>query len=155
MVNHVRTILLNESPSNKDYLGYEYVPTQFTPINLHSSLQPLYLEIFGEEPTASSKSILLSQILTCAHSNKVLKDAIYAFDKRVTYSTPYVRNDNYQRGIKDVIISADSVGVFTGLTNGEQLTLVYYSGPTYAERVAAVALGLAGKIQLYRNYLGV
>jgi hypothetical protein len=94
MINHARTLLLNAPRSRTHYsdYGYEYVPPEFTPVSLTSTLENLRRLIFGSTPDNYFLNFRVNELLSYIHATE-LADYIYRLDPRVTYwpkiSSPY------------------------------------------------------------------
>lgn len=87
MINHVRTLLLNEtSPESQrwDVFGEEFVPPGFKPRSLPTPLTGLYRSLFGANPDRVFKNWRLRQYLRLLHTPKWEPHVLYR-DRRVTY----------------------------------------------------------------------
>jgi len=87
MINHYRTILLNESGSkNQDmtYPGEEYVDPSFTKKKITSKLDTVRKLLLGQSPDRAFINYRLKQITTMWHDS-ILKDEVVSADNRITY----------------------------------------------------------------------
>lgn len=87
MINHYRTILLNESGSveqDMTYPGEEYVDPSFTKKKITSKLETVRRLLFGQSPDRAFINYRLKQITTMWHDS-ILKDEVISEDSRITY----------------------------------------------------------------------
>jgi len=94
MINHVRTLLLNENGANAadpDYPGEEVVPADYIKTKLPLNLLEPYDLLFGHNSDRSRKNVLLRSYMTVIHAIPKLAAHVYSFDPRVTY---YPGNSN-------------------------------------------------------------
>lgn len=87
MINHYRTILLNESGSvNQDmtYPGEEYVDPSFTKKKITSKLDTVRKLLLGQSPDRAFINYRLKQITTMWHDS-ILRDEVINEDNRITY----------------------------------------------------------------------
>lgn len=88
MINHVRTLLLNETGASAyapDYPGEEYVPTEYVKVRLPTNLLEPYSILFGQNSDRAKKNVLLRTYMTLIHAIPKLAAHVYSFDPRVTY----------------------------------------------------------------------
>jgi hypothetical protein len=86
MINHIRTLLLNENGSNKPGAGYpleEYVPPDFQAIKLPFELKKVWCVLFGLNPDRAYKNWRLHQLLRAAEVSSLFKECL-KFDSRST-----------------------------------------------------------------------
>ena len=86
MINHARTLLLNTAKRRTHYsdIGYEYVPSNFKPIELPPTLNLVRQILFGASPDNYFLNYRCRELLSYIHSTE-LAEYIYALDPRVTY----------------------------------------------------------------------
>jgi hypothetical protein len=86
MINHARTLLLN-TPAQRGQLqdqGYEYIPIDFSPVQLSPALMTARRVLFGARPDIYFLNARAQELLGYAH-NTELAAYVYALDPRVTY----------------------------------------------------------------------
>lgn len=86
MINHARTLLLNQARSRTHYsdYGYEYVPPVFKPVVLPSVLQNLRRLFFGSAPDDYFLNFRVNELMSYIHATE-LAEYVYRLDSRVTY----------------------------------------------------------------------
>lgn len=87
MINHYRTILLNETGSvNQDmtYPGEEYVDPSFIKKKITSKIDTVRKLLLGQSPDRAFINYRLKQITTMWHDS-ILKDEVISPDNRITY----------------------------------------------------------------------
>lgn len=87
MINHIRTLLLNVSGTNRlsyDSPGEQYVPPSFTARTLSIPLQRVRRCLFGNSPDRTMLNYRLQQFLALLHGNE-LEEFVLSPDPRVTY----------------------------------------------------------------------
>jgi hypothetical protein len=82
MINHVRTLLANAPANTAD--GWEYVPADFTPRQLSSTISRIRRFVFGLQPTPTALNYRLRQVMQLLHATE-LETYVLAKDPRVTY----------------------------------------------------------------------
>ncbi|HDL85943.1 MAG TPA: hypothetical protein ENH11_06425, partial [Candidatus Acetothermia bacterium] len=88
MINHARTLLLNESPTNRpafDDHGEEYIPAAFTAQSLPSYLTRLRSIFLGTRSDPLYQNFRLAQLMGVLHSNDVAREYVLGLDGRYTY----------------------------------------------------------------------
>jgi hypothetical protein len=115
MINHARTLLLNISAQRTQLQdpGYEYVPTEFIPIQLPPALVTLRRVLFGARPDLYFMSARAQELLGYIH-NTELESHIYSFDPRVTYWPP----------MNAAVFGNAKANVFVRQTGGAPMQLV-------------------------------
>lgn len=97
MINHIRTLLLDESGQNKPDWSFpleEFVPTDFSPQKFPAEVKRVWNTLFGLKPDRAYKNWRLFQLSTLAQSSDLLK-YWFTFDPRVThFDKP---NDDYSQ----------------------------------------------------------
>lgn len=88
MINHLRTLLLNEGPADADYPGEEYVPKDFRTQGLPHELIRIRNLLFGLNPDRAMLNYRLRQYMTLLHTTE-LEEYVTALDPRVTYWPPH------------------------------------------------------------------
>lgn len=86
MINHIRTLLLNEDGSNKPGANYpleEYVPPDFQAVKLSFELKKVWCVLFGLSPDRAYKNWRLHQLLRAAEVSSLFKECL-KFDPRNT-----------------------------------------------------------------------
>src|SRR5271166_5192327 len=135
MINHLRTLLLNESSSTiplPNYPGEEYVPSGFVSAPLPPFLNDVYVLMFGSRPDRAMKNYRLRELMTILHTSE-LAEFVYALDQRVTYWPPM--NDS----------------IFNGIIAGVQVTPV--GSTTAALQVLGASGVVPGENQINFSYL--
>lgn len=86
MINHARTLLLNQARSRTHYsdYGYEYVPPAFKPVVLPAVLQNLRRLFFGVAPDDYFLNFRVNELMSYIHATE-LAEYVYKLDPRVTY----------------------------------------------------------------------
>lgn len=90
MINHIRTLLLNQSGSNsfgEDFPLEEYVPEGFRPAKMSGLCKNIWQTIFGKEPDRAYLNYRLFEIVRCLDTSD-LSQHVTKFDSRITYD-PY------------------------------------------------------------------
>jgi hypothetical protein len=86
MINHARTLLLNQAPETAaaDDTGYEYIPEEFKVIPLPTTLGAIHRIIFGVSPDNYFRNFRVRELLNYIHQTE-LQNFVAALDPRVTY----------------------------------------------------------------------
>lgn len=89
MLNHVRTLLLNQaatSPSGLDYglTGSEFIPPTYAPVKLSPVLQRLRDTIYGTRPDTMMLLYRTFQLVGLLHGSELSRYMTW-FDTRITY----------------------------------------------------------------------
>ena len=86
MINHARTLLLNQARRRTHYSddGYEYVPPEFKPVDLTPTLALVRQLLFGATPDNYFLNYRCRELLSYIHTTD-LAEYVYQFDPRVTY----------------------------------------------------------------------
>lgn len=86
MINHARTLLLNQSPeaAGPDDTGYEYIPTGFKVIPMSTTLGAIHRIIFGVKPDNYFRNFRTRELLSYIHQTE-LREFVTKLDSRVTY----------------------------------------------------------------------
>ena len=87
MINHVRTLLLNQDGSKRPmttFFGEECVPELFRPVVLPAELMTVRRALLGSNPDTAGLNYMLWQYVRILHSTE-FEDYVYALDTRVTY----------------------------------------------------------------------
>lgn len=86
MINHARTLLLNQNPetAGADDIGYEYIPPEFKPVAMPTALATVHKILFGSKPDNYFRNYRAHELLSYVHQTEL--DAFArALDSRVTY----------------------------------------------------------------------
>jgi hypothetical protein len=86
MINHARTLLLNQPRDRMHYsdYGYEYVPPTFKPVVLPPPLLALRRILFGATPDNYFINFRVNEIMSYIHSTELAEYAL-RLDPRITY----------------------------------------------------------------------
>lgn len=84
MINHGRTLLLNQKSGDLLQIGEEFIPPEFVPRTLPASLLVLREKIFGESPDRVMLNFRAYQLLQIVHGTE-LRDLLLDLDHRMTY----------------------------------------------------------------------
>lgn len=87
MINHVRTILLNQSSSTRpgySYPGEEYVPDGYKERAVSIPVRTVRQVLFAAAPDRAMLNYRLRQYLSLIHSSE-LEEFVLAKDRRITY----------------------------------------------------------------------
>lgn len=105
MINHARTLLLNQARRKTHYsdIGYEYVPPEFRPVSLPSTLQLVRQLLFGATPDNYFLNYRCRELLSYVHATE-LASHVYSFDPRVTY-WPETHKPFFEPTSKRVVIN--------------------------------------------------
>lgn len=91
MINHLRTLLLNESgPAVYEYPGSEYTPPSFVRKKLPAYMVRIFELLYGKDPDITKKNYRAYQLLLSVHSSD-LDYLAKKLDPRVTY-WPFDKN---------------------------------------------------------------
>jgi hypothetical protein len=84
VINHVRTLLLNQPAGGAARVGDEYVPTGFGPRLVPAALLSVRRALFGPSPDRAMLNYRLHQYLALVHTCELV-DYVLAKDPRITY----------------------------------------------------------------------
>lgn len=87
MINHGRTLLLNragDARPDANFFLEEYVPEDFQPVRLTSSLSRVYDKLIGEDSDDAYANYVTHIILRAIHGTEYAS-ALYDLDQRITY----------------------------------------------------------------------
>jgi|694.fasta_scaffold23418_9 hypothetical protein len=86
MINHARTLLLNQHPDSVgvDDVGYEYIPPGFKPQKLPTALDTVHKILFGSRPDNYFLNFRAYELLSYIHQTE-LDTFLRALDPRITY----------------------------------------------------------------------
>lgn len=86
MINHARTLLLNQAPklAHPSDIGYEYIPPAFKPLALPTTLNTIHRIIYGNKPDNYFRNYRTRELLGYIHQTE-LAEYVYRLDPRVTY----------------------------------------------------------------------
>lgn len=88
MINHARTLLLNQSgPGALNVPGEEFVPPDFVAVNLGEPFVSLRRVLFGSSPDRMFLNYRLQQYMATLHATE-LADYVTDLDPRITYWPP-------------------------------------------------------------------
>ena len=109
MINHIRTLLLDEDGSNKPASNYpleEFVPTTFKTQRMPSELRKVWHALFGNKPDRAYKNWRLFQLSELAQASDLLEHW-YRFDSRVTHFSKPSQDfsTEYGRVLASIIVS--------------------------------------------------
>lgn len=87
MINHARTLLLNQPGKNymPGTLGEEYTPPDYTPVNVPSYIALPRKILFGSNPDKVFLNFRAAELMGLVHATE-LSEFVYAFDPRETYT---------------------------------------------------------------------
>lgn len=105
MINHARTLLLNQARNQTHYsdLGYEYIPGDYKPIELPSTFAAIRQILFGTNPDNYFRNFRCREFLSYIHATE-LAEYMYRFDPRVTY-WPEIGKPYFEPASKRVFIT--------------------------------------------------
>lgn len=86
MINHARTLLLNENEPKLQIPGEELIPEEFAPLRLPTFLKIIRSVLFGASPDRLMLNYRLREILTLLHASE-LGEFVLDLDSRITYAT--------------------------------------------------------------------
>lgn len=152
MINHIRTLLLDERGDNKPDSSYpleEFVPTSFKPDRMPFELRKVWNVLFGNRPDRAYKNWRLFQISEVAQASDLLEHW-RTFDARIThfdkpaadYSTEYgtvlaSRNKNGQILNLKLVSSAETVSAVKSDTLLNQASSAEDLGLSFSGRLVA------------------
>lgn len=87
MINHARTLLLNRSPNSNHITtdtAAEFVPADFSPVNLTNELKLIRRILFGGNPDARFINLRIRELMGYVHQTEAAH-YVYDLDPRVTY----------------------------------------------------------------------
>jgi hypothetical protein len=86
MINHARTLLLNQHPdyAGPDDVGYEYIPPTFKPVAMSTPLATIHRILFGSKPDNYFRNFRAAELLGYIHQTE-LAQFLTALDPRITY----------------------------------------------------------------------
>jgi len=101
MINHARTLLLNQSANRTSSAdaGYEYVPPTYKETPLPTTLKTIHDIIFGKTPDNYFRNYRARELLSYLHQTE-LADHVYRLDPRVTYWPAMTDNKLYSAAKK-------------------------------------------------------
>lgn len=105
MINHVRTLLLNQPGTNSPGSGYpgeEFVPPAFQPKALPSSIVAVHRALFGDRSDRVLMNWRLRAYLGLLHSNE-LSEYVTGLDPRITYLP--IRNDLFDMAARGPLVT--------------------------------------------------
>lgn len=88
MINHARTLLLNESPVGRPAVGTcgeEYIPAGFNPQELPGFLASVRSTLLGTFGDPLYQNYRLAQYTAVLHANPYANMVMYLYDQRITY----------------------------------------------------------------------
>lgn len=93
MINHARTLLLNQPGKNytPGFLGEEYTPANYVPVSVPSYVVFPRKILFGTDPDKVFLNFRARELMGLIHATE-LAEFVYSFDPRVTY-WPEDRNE--------------------------------------------------------------
>jgi len=106
MINHLRTLLLNESGEaalGESVPAEEFVPPEFRPVRLTRELAEVRNVLFGVAPDRAMLDYRLRQLMALLHASP-LSDYITAKDPRITY-WPFRDNDLFVNSVYGTTIT--------------------------------------------------
>ena len=86
MVNHARTVLLNETAKVAATVSAVYVPQDFSPVAIPDGLMPLYSLLFPESLALATKVERVDQIMQLLDAGELVP-FVLEMDPRVTYGS--------------------------------------------------------------------
>lgn len=109
MINHARTLLLNTAADRMQMqdIGYEYVPPEFKPALLDSTLSAIRRALFGATPDNYFLNVRARELMGYIHETE-LAQYVYALDPRVTYWPP--GPDNFFENAKARVTITQTAG---------------------------------------------
>lgn len=88
MINHARTLLLNQAATDDFSVpAEEYVEPTFTPVVLPRHLAAVRRALFGDEPDRALLNLRIQRYLSVIHATELVQHVLF-LDPRVTYTTP-------------------------------------------------------------------
>lgn len=84
MINHFRTLLLNQPDKESHSESYVYIPPTFTPVKLPTPLQTVWTILYGEDLSDDELYCRTNQLMMLLHSTAMEK-YVTAMDPRITY----------------------------------------------------------------------
>lgn len=112
MINHARTLLLNESPADRPAYGEngeEYIPAGYTRLQYPGYLMRLRNVFLGSGSDPLYQNYRLAQLMAVAHSNDVCRDLILGLDSRITYDPMRAGFERYISG--DLVTAVNPKGM--------------------------------------------
>lgn len=114
MVNHIRTLLLNETQASLGSQGFPYgfpwyVSPSFLSIDVPERLKPFERSLFGDSPDVDSRINVISAIMPIVHAPD-LKEFYEFFDTRSTVSDDTAVIDSVRSFFGRIESSESSVG---------------------------------------------
>ncbi len=84
MINHFRTLLLNQPSKETDSELYVYIAPAFVPVTLNEPLQAVWDVLYGKNLSDDDLHCRASQLMSLLHSTP-LEKYVMQMDPRVTY----------------------------------------------------------------------
>lgn len=112
MINHARTLLLNETAAGRPALGEngeEYIPPRFLRTQYPGYLTRLRNIFLGSGSDPLYQNYRLAQLMAVAHSNDVCRDLILGLDSRITYNPVKAGFEQYISG--DLVTALNPKGM--------------------------------------------
>lgn len=156
MINHARTLLLNQARNQTHYsdIGYEYIPGNYKPVELSATLTTIRQILFGANPDNYFRNFRCREFLSYIHSTE-LADYIYKLDPRVTY-WPEKNKPYFEPASKRVLI-AQTYGLPQRLAVAGDLYAITSTGKSYNQYTVTlrnVEISGQNKQQFEVRYLG-
>lgn len=118
MINHGRTLILNDAAGNRPALGTlgeEYVPTEFTPLLYSTELQDVRRVLIGSIGDPLYQNYRLAQLMAIAHGNQYARQYILELDSRYTYQ-PF--EDTFIDLLTGIVVTPLDPGYMTLIAGG-------------------------------------
>lgn len=156
MINHARTLLLNQSRKQTHYsdVGYEYIPPNFQPVMLSPSLTAVRQILFGAKPDNYFRNFRCNELMSYIHSTELAEFA-YKFDPRVTY-WPKLSKPYFEPATKRILIT-QTYGAPRRLVAAGDLFAITTTGNAlnqYVVTLRNVLVDAVEKLQFEVKYLG-
>jgi hypothetical protein len=91
MINHARSLILNDVASNRPEagtLGEEYLPTEYRMLDYSGTLDRVRTKLLGASNDPLYQNYRLAQLMAVMHGNQYAEEQALALDTRYTYR-PY------------------------------------------------------------------
>ena len=89
MINHARTLLLNQTSKGRPRLGEhgeEFIPTNFGPKSLPPHLKTIRQILLGSFGDPTYQNYRLAQYMSMLHSYPMFEELVLGYDPRITYT---------------------------------------------------------------------
>ncbi len=116
MINHARTLLLNESGANRPTPGFleEFIDPSFAPVTVPNYIARIQKVLFGENSDSAFRNATVHALMAILHSTEFV-DYVKALDSRTTY----LNHQSVAQRTSQTSVAKISTTVNTGIVLGD------------------------------------